>query len=89
MSRRAWSAAATTRAREAVSWLRASLSCTAVATRSAKSASRASTSGAGARSVAAMISAPQVRPSTVTGTPVPLSSPRPRSRSAIGPVAPV
>ena len=86
--RRAWSAAATIRARNAVTSARASAFATAVAASSVNPASRASVpAGSGAR-LDAMLTMPHSRPSTLTGTPTTVRTPSSsRAGSATGPVA--
>ncbi len=85
--RRAPSAAATILAREAVSSARVWAFAIAIATRSAKSARRASVS-AGRRSARdePTNAAPHRRPSTMTGTPTTEPMPASRIRTASGPL---
>ena len=88
MRRRVWSAAATMRAREAVSSAWLSALAMAVATSSVKSASRASVSGRQRSSPGRdTVTAPHNRPSTLIGTPTTERMSNGRTRSAIGPEA--
>ncbi len=88
MRRLASSPAVTRRAREAINSSRACALAIAVATSSAKSASRVSVwGGCGSCPGEAMTAAPQSRPSTRMGAPTAERMPSPRTAAAIGPAA--
>ncbi len=82
------SAAATIRAREAISSARLSAFAIAVATSSVKEARRASVSaGSGCSGRERAVITPQRRPSTMTGVPTPEPTPRSRAATPSGPEA--